>query len=105
MPIKDPDLYPPDWWRISLQERVNSGWRCRFCRAEQGEPHPVTGSRVVLTVAHLDHNPQNNDPDNLAALCQKCHLAYDQQEHLHHAAQTRRRRKVEAGQLELLEAP
>ena len=33
--------------------------------------------RVVLTVAHLDHQPENCDPDNLRAWCQRCHNAYD----------------------------
>ena len=30
-----------------------------------------------LTVAHLDHNPGNNLPDNLAYLCQTHHWMYD----------------------------
>lgn len=42
--------------------------------------------RIVLTVAHLDHQPENNDPSNLKALCQRCHFAYDRQQH----AKTRR---------------
>jgi len=33
--------------------------------------------RVVLTVAHLDHVPENCDPSNLRAWCQRCHNAYD----------------------------
>jgi 5-methylcytosine-specific restriction endonuclease McrA len=33
--------------------------------------------RVVLTVAHLDHQPENCDPENLRAWCQRCHNAYD----------------------------
>ena len=33
--------------------------------------------RIVLTVAHLDHDPRNNSDDNLKALCQRCHLNYD----------------------------
>lgn len=37
--------------------------------------------RCVLTIAHLDHNPENMDDDNLAALCQWCHLHHDQQQH------------------------
>lgn len=37
---------------------------------------PVPG-RFVLTVAHLDQNPANNKPSNLAALCSVCHLRYD----------------------------
>ncbi|HRH13483.1 MAG TPA: hypothetical protein PK225_03935 [Azonexus sp.] len=33
--------------------------------------------RVVLTVAHLDHQPENCAPENLRAWCQRCHNAYD----------------------------
>lgn len=32
---------------------------------------------VVLTVAHLDHMPEHNARENLRALCQRCHNAYD----------------------------
>ena len=39
--------------------------------------HPVTGSKVVLTIAHLDHTPENCDDENLRAWCQRCHLTYD----------------------------
>lgn len=33
--------------------------------------------RVVLTVAHLDHQPENCADDNLKAWCQRCHNIYD----------------------------
>jgi 5-methylcytosine-specific restriction endonuclease McrA len=33
--------------------------------------------RIVLTVAHLDHQPENCAPENLKALCQRCHNRYD----------------------------
>ncbi len=38
--------------------------------------------KVVLTVAHLDHDEANHDVkmDRLAALCQYCHLNYDAKE-------------------------
>lgn len=36
---------------------------------------------VVLTIAHLDHQPENCDPDNLRAWCQRCHLRCDQAHH------------------------
>jgi hypothetical protein len=49
---------------------------------------------VVLTIAHLDHQPENCDPDNLRAWCQRCHLAYDQQHHAETAAATRRAKKA-----------
>jgi hypothetical protein len=33
--------------------------------------------RVILTVAHLDHQPENCADDNLRALCQRCHNQLD----------------------------
>lgn len=33
--------------------------------------------RIVLTVAHLDQNPANNDLSNLKHLCQRCHNRLD----------------------------
>ena len=47
------------------------------CGAVNGLPHPITESKVVLTIAHLDHNPQNNHFSNLRAMCQRCHNRYD----------------------------
>jgi ribosomal protein S27AE len=47
--------------------------------------------RIVLTIAHLDHTPENCSLDNLRALCQRCHLAYDQPHHLQQAYANRRR--------------
>lgn len=60
------------------------------CRAENRKPHPETGSRVVLTIAHMDHEPAHCDDDNLKALCQRCHLTYDAEHHAANAAATRR---------------
>ena len=42
---------------------------------------------VVLTIAHLDHTPENCNYDNLRALCQKCHNSYDAK----HRAETRKK--------------
>lgn len=53
---------------------------------------------IVLTVAHLDHQPENCDPANLAAMCQRHHLAYD---HDHHRANAQATRRAKAGTLEL----
>lgn len=33
--------------------------------------------KIVLTIAHLDQNVENNNESNLKALCQKCHLNHD----------------------------
>ena len=51
---------------------------------------PVRIIEIVLTVAHLDHQPENNVPENLAALCQRCHLGHDRAYHQARAAQRRR---------------
>ena len=32
---------------------------------------------MIVTVAHLDHCPENVDPSNLRAWCQRCHNTYD----------------------------
>lgn len=80
MPIRPENKarYPAEWPLISLTVRALAGFRCEWCPAENGKPHPITGSTVVLTVAHLDHTPENcADPDNLKSLCQRCHNTYD----------------------------
>ena len=86
MPIKpeNRNRYPDNWAEISQRIRVGrAGNRCEGspaypdCRAENGLPHPVTGSRVVLTVAHLNHTPEDCREENLRAMCQRCHLTYD----------------------------
>jgi tRNA(Ile)-lysidine synthase TilS/MesJ len=46
----------------------------------------VTGSTVVLTVAHIDHDLTRNGPDNLRHWCQRCHNTHD----AHHRAKTRK---------------
>ena len=51
-------------------------------------------TKVILATAHLDHDPTNNDLDNLKALCQRCHLLYDQPEHRRRRWLTLRSRKA-----------
>ena len=85
MPIRPENRarYPKDWKAISRQVREAAGNICEGspafpeCRAVNGEPHPAAGSTVVLTVAHLDHTPENCDRANLKAWCQRCHNTYD----------------------------
>lgn len=88
--------YPANWPQIRAEILHRAGNRCEGspaypgCRAANHEPHPVTGSRVVLTIAHLDHTPEHNDPANLRAWCQRCHLTYDAPRH----AASRKERRV-----------
>ena len=88
MPIKPENKkrYPKNWKQISEDIRFNrANNKCEMCGCENYKLHPVTGSKVILTVAHLDHTPENCDYSNLKALCQKCHNNYD----VNHRKQTR----------------
>jgi len=102
MPI-DYKEYHPDWKNISENIRVvRADNKCEWCGAPnhtliyrpnrdknkwelwpegmQSEALNLDGykaTKVILTVAHLDHDKTNNEPDNLAALCQRDHLLHD----------------------------
>ena len=81
MPIRPENRlrYPRDWKLRSYFVRfVRAKGLCEWCGAEHGKPHPVTGSKVVLTTAHVfDDRPEASGLLNLAALCQKCHNGHD----------------------------
>lgn len=87
MPIKpeNRDKYPRDWADIRRAILERADYKCEGspafpgCRAEDGYEHPVTGSRVVITIAHMDHGLDDHSPENLRALCQRCHLRHDQE--------------------------
>ena len=86
MPIKKElrHLYPKNWKEIRAKILERADNKCEFCGVEdhswriswrQGVPNDSI--KVILTIAHLDHDPTNNDPSNLRALCQRCHNRYD----------------------------
>lgn len=129
MPIRPENrrLYPRDWQRISERIRFSrAGGMCEGTRADGTRccaPHKVyviraaddptrwrlatlqemergDAVRIVLTTAHLDHDPTNNDDANLAALCQHCHLTHDRP---HHLRSRRRNRDRHSGQRSLFE--
>ncbi|MCB2012980.1 MAG: hypothetical protein KDF64_20740 [Geminicoccaceae bacterium] len=54
----------------------------------------MSGRRIRLATAHLDHDPLNSRPDNLRALCQRCHLRHDRREHLRRRRLTIKLRKA-----------
>ena len=81
MPIR-PEMrarYPKDWKARSRFVRfIRAGNRCEWCGANNYQPHPITGSKVILTCAHVyDHRPEAASLLNLAALCQRCHNRHD----------------------------
>lgn len=123
MPMRR-ELYPANWDDISRQVRKDAGNRCEWCGVDnhaigarslngiwydEDDIHGMNSTdgmllfgefpdmiRIVLTVAHIDHNPANNDRSNLAALCQRWHLNHDRPHHMANAAATRARKRAEA---------
>ncbi len=88
MPM-DRSRYPANWRAIADAVKEAAGWVCQQCGKQcrrPGQPlvigHPELGHQATLTVAHLDHDPENPHA-RLAALCAPCHLRYDAG---HHAA-------------------
>lgn len=98
MPIRPENRarYPKDW---KLRSRFVRFYRaknmCEWCGAENYQPHPITGSKVILTTAHVhDDRPEASSLMNLAALCQRCHNRHDAR-----ARQNRRKIRREQDQM------
>lgn len=69
MKRKSKSNYPENWSAIATRIKDDANWQCVRC----GHEHEVeTG--YVLTVHHLDLDPQNCAWWNCPALCQRCHL-------------------------------
>jgi hypothetical protein len=109
MPItkQNKKRYPANWKAIALSIKDESGWMCECCakpcrRTAHGESwhefmtrleehhetwyhaiasHGSKPQQFTLTVAHLDHVPENCDRSNLKAMCSVCHLQYDADHH------------------------
>jgi 5-methylcytosine-specific restriction endonuclease McrA len=73
----------PGWW---FDYETGQAYN----EAGELQPHVVKASetpddvyfvKIVLTVAHLNHTPGEDDDENLAALCQRCHLKHDASQH------------------------
>lgn len=117
MPIRPENRhrYPANWAEIRERIRQRAGDKCEQCgvpnhaliyRDDKGDWHPAELNccsrgedeprvvRIVCTVAHLDHQPENCAVENLRFLCQKHHLAHDR--HLHNETAYRTRREGKA---------
>jgi hypothetical protein len=110
VPIKPENAarYPADWKVISGRIRARAAGQCecegecglhrtnpgpRRCIERHGEPAKWAKGKVILTVAHLNHQPEDCRDENLKAMCQRCHLRYDTPHHQRNAAATRRAKK------------
>jgi hypothetical protein len=106
--LENKGKYPPNWQELRQKVLRRAGGvrsrdgktilveaqceSCAFypgCTAVNHQPHPVTGSKVVLGIAHRCHDERCERLDHLLALCNRCHLKLDEQQHKQNAAQTR----------------
>jgi hypothetical protein len=68
------------WWKAECK---GAGCHDNPCAGEEfpcrynGEVRWLKTIRIVLTVAHLNHDPRDCSPDNLRAWCQRHHNRYD----------------------------
>lgn len=96
------ERYPEDWPAISYHIKFNrAGGRCECegecgrgthegrCPNQHGQAAYGTGSKVILTTAHLNHTPEDCSDGNLRAMCQGCHLHYDRDHHAETRAATK----------------
>ena len=119
MPIRSSEKarYPQDWKAIRARILARAQDRCE-CQGECGlhppNPQPrrcierhhtpaiYARGQIVLTIAHLgDPSPENCADDNLKAMCQRCHLRYDHEQHMKNSAATRRAKRNKGSELPL----
>lgn len=104
--------YPADWSEIrrGILDRscglCECGGECGLhagqrCEEVDRQPAKHALGRIILTIAHLNHDTTDNRPENLRAFCQRCHLRYDADHHRRNASATRERKRA-GGTLELL---
>jgi hypothetical protein len=77
MPI-DRSRYPHDWEFIAFCVKARADWVCEVCRKQCRRPgEKFDTHKRTLTVAHINHTPEDCDENNLVAACAPCHLNYD----------------------------
>ncbi|WP_334656879.1 hypothetical protein [Sphingomonas panaciterrae] len=92
------------WWDADRRQwRDGRGRRVRAPASSVIAIVRVT--RVYIACAHLNHDPTDNAPRNLAALCQRCHMIHDAAEHRRRRWLNAYRRRALGDLLALLDAP
>ena len=84
MPIKSENKkrYPKEWKMIALSVKEKAEWKCQVCGKQCRKPNePFDTHKRTLTVAHLNHIPEDVSEENLKAMCAPCHLRYDAKHH------------------------
>lgn len=85
------ERYPANWKQIAYKVKDAADWKCEICGKQCRRPgEPFDTHKRTLTVAHLNHTPEDCRSENLKAMCAPCHLKYDAAHH----AETRRKKKA-----------
>lgn len=129
MPI-DLSRYPKNWRAIATEVKNRADWHCENCQRpcrrpgeswddlearvenrwkvyekidteEFGVVEVPKFNRFTLTVAHLNHIPEDCRLENLRALCSVCHLRYDARHHARSRSGNKHRERESQGQLQL----
>ena len=101
MPMEK-ERYPQNWKQIALEIKEKADWKCEKCGKQCRRPgEPFDTHKRTLTVAHLNHTPEDISPENLKAMCAPCHLRYDAQ---HHAETRKKKREIAARRKQELRA-
>lgn len=99
MPM-DRGRYPANWNQIAQAVKEEADWKCEACGVQCYRPdEKVIDHGRILTVAHLNHTPEDCSRSNLRALCARCHLRYDAGHH----AETRLQRGTMQERLNIFE--
>lgn len=70
--------YPLNWEQIARRYKEDRGWKCEACGFDLGDE----GSKRFLHVHHENGLKYDNDPENLRALCIRCHAKQPQHQRL-----------------------
>jgi hypothetical protein len=70
-----------------IREKIRNGY------SYSGALKRLGFTKVVLTVAHLNHIKEDCRDENLKALCQRCHLTHDIKQHVLNRKYGRNRHK------------
>ena len=65
-------VYAINWPEIADRVKNIHNNTCEACHHKHDPKNGYT-----MTVHHIDRNTMNNEPWNLACLCQRCHLRYE----------------------------
>lgn len=81
-------IVPEEWDMVNAKVKYSD-------YTESGALKKLGFTKIILTIAHLDHDKLNHDVniERLKALCQKCHLKYDAKHHAENRKYGRKHRE------------